>query len=114
MDNIVVMFRPYDPDARPRLRFLDDCETVHRFFAQASMAYVFPPEGRVRSGSKVLSASLSGFGGLVQEEVFVLEDDEEDFNVLIEALMARDWVGEAGVLRGAGLLQVRDSSQGTN
>jgi hypothetical protein len=78
------------------------------------MAYVFPPEGRARPGSKVLSASLSGFGGLVEEEVFVLEDDEEDFNALIETLMARDWVGEAGVLRGTGLLQVRDASQGTN
>ena len=96
------------------------CDTVEKLFAQAMAGSVFSamqdddPKGTGKktkgrsSAAKVLSVTLGGGGG-GRKRIAVAEEDQEDFDSVVEAVAEMGWWsrGEQGEIVGSGTLEVR-------
>ena len=103
LNNAVMLFYTMETQT-PRVRLLSACNSTEKFFAQALAGEVFERSaGRVN----ILSVRLPG----LQRLLHVVENDEEDFKRLIEAIKhLQCWSEQAGEINGSCTVEVRARS----
>ena len=104
MHNLVCLF--YAPDKpTPRIRLFNVCDTPQKLFAQAKAGELFDPSKKSESGSRVLRIR---FGKSTPTPLVVVEDDEDDFEALIEGVASCGWFTERkDGIGGSGSIEVR-------
>ena len=100
LNNAVMLFYAKKAET-PRVRLLSACNSVEKLFAQAQAGDVFEQSaGR----ANVLSIRLPG----LQRPIHVVEEDEEDFDRMIEAIKTIEcWSEEAGEITGSCTVEIR-------
>ena len=103
LDNVVCLFFSATTGLSPRFRLFNACDTVQKLFAQAVAGDLFP-DTNVKSGSRVLSIRPGGLTKIMA----VAEDDQEDFDDVLEFLPKTGWFTKAeGIIHGSGTIEVR-------
>jgi hypothetical protein len=89
---------------QPRARLFTGCNTIQKLFAQALAGDVFDDE---TTAGKVLSIRVAG----QQKAKAVVEDDEQDFDDIVDTLKgAACWVSKNGLIEGSCTVEVRVKS----
>jgi hypothetical protein len=89
---------------QPRARLFTGCNTIQKLFAQALAGDVFDDE---TTAGKVLSIRVAG----QQKAKAVVEDDEQDFDDIVDTLKgAACWVSKNGLIEGSCTVEVRAKS----
>jgi hypothetical protein len=89
---------------QPRARLFTGCNTIQKLFAQALAGDVFDNE---TTAGKVLSIRVAG----EQKAKAVVEDDEQDFDDIVDTLKgAACWVSKNGLIEGSCTVEVRAKS----
>ena len=100
LNNAVMLFYAKEAET-PRVRLLNACNSVEKLFAQALAGEVFEQSA---GKTNVLSIRLSGS----QRPLHVVEDDEEDFDGMIEAIKTLQcWSEHAGEFIGSCTVEIR-------
>ena len=113
-NNVVFLFYSVTSPV-PRVRLFGACDSIYKLFAQAVAGDVFEDNdghGAKAGGVRVLSLRFgearTGKGNA--RDILVVEDDEEDFDSLLESIKAKDWwtTGRtAADVEGSGTIEVR-------
>ena len=104
LHNLVCLLYAYDKPT-PRIRLFDACDTPQKLFAQAMAGELFESSQKAISGSRVLRVRV---GKSTSTRILVVEDDEEDFDALLESVASSGWFSEQkDRIEGSGSIEVR-------
>ena len=110
-NNVVCLFYSNRSPA-PRVRLLSACDSVEKLFAQATAGELFEDGAKQLSKAKVLVARFGNTTGTTQTKMAIVENDEEDFETLIKAIVEDTgwWTISKGAVRSSGTIEIRAAS----
>ena len=110
-NNVVCLFYSNRSPA-PRVRLLSACDSVEKLFAQATAGDLFEDGAKRPSKAKVLVARFGNTTGTAQTKMAIVENDEEDFEALIKAIVEETgwWTVSKGAVGSSGTVEIRAAS----
>jgi hypothetical protein len=107
-ENIMLLF--YTPAGKmSRRKPFAECDSVGKLFGQAVAAKAFGPrDERLKLDGNVLSVCFGAGQSDVGQDLRIIRDSRDDFDILVDAIECRGWWRERnGFLVGSGILEVR-------
>lgn len=107
-ENVMLLF--YTPAGKmSRRKPFAECDSVGKLFGQAVAAKAFGPiDERLKLDGNVLSVCFGAGQSDVGQDLRIVQDSRDDFDILVDAIECRGWWRERnGFLVGSGILEVR-------